>query len=65
MLFFRNDEGSLGGFAGDGGRIVDATFNLAPAAGGVPEAATWAMMLGGFGAVGAAMRRRRPHVTFA
>ena len=27
---------------------------------GVPEPATWAMMIGGFGLVGAAMRRRRP-----
>jgi hypothetical protein len=26
---------------------------------GVPEPATWAMMIGGFGAVGAALRRRR------
>ncbi len=31
----------------------------------VPEAATWAMMLAGFGAVGVAMRRRRTAVSFA
>jgi len=31
---------------------------ISPAA--VPEPATWAMMLLGFGAIGAAMRRRRP-----
>ena len=30
-----------------------------PAAGAVPEPATWAMMLMGFGAIGAAMRRQR------
>lgn len=36
------------------------------AAAGVPEPASWAMMLGGFGAIGAAMRRRRRiDVTFA
>jgi len=33
--------------------------------GAVPEAATWAMMIGGFGLVGGAMRRRRTAVTFA
>ena len=33
------------------------TASSSPAA--VPEAATWAMMISGFGAVGAAMRRRR------
>ena len=31
---------------------------------GVPEAATWAMMLAGFGAIGAATRRRRAAVSF-
>ena len=33
--------------------------------GGVPEPASWAMMLGGFGLVGSAMRRRKTAVTFA
>jgi hypothetical protein len=28
----------------------------------VPEPATWAMMIGGFGMVGAAMRRRKAQV---
>jgi hypothetical protein len=36
-----------------------------PAAAGVPEPASWAMMLGGFGLVGGAMRRRRAQVAFA
>ena len=31
----------------------------------VPEAASWAMMLAGFGLVGAAMRKRRTSLTFA
>ena len=32
---------------------------------GVPEPATWAMMIGGFGAIGASMRRRKVSVRFA
>ena len=32
---------------------------------GAPEPASWAMMLGGFGLVGGALRRRRTAVTFA
>ena len=32
---------------------------------GVPEPATWAMMIGGFGLAGAAMRRRATKVSFA
>lgn len=38
--------------------------NLA-VSGAVPEPATWAMMIVGFGAVGATLRRRRTAVTFA
>jgi hypothetical protein len=38
--------------------------NLATS-GAVPEASTWAMFLGGFGALGSAMRRRRQAVSFA
>ena len=34
-------------------------FSAVAATGGVPEPATWALMLGGFGLVGGAMRRRR------
>jgi len=34
-------------------------------AGAVPEPASWAMMLGGFGLVGGAMRRRKAAVRFA
>lgn len=47
------------------------TFSVAPSANyrvfitPVPEPATWAMMLSGFGLAGAAMRRRRVGVRFA
>ena len=43
----------------DQGRRITA-ISFAPAAAAVPEPATWAMMLIGLGAVGFAMRRRRP-----
>ena len=42
--------------SGDGG--IQLTFE-ASAGGGVPEPATWALMIGGFGMAGAALRRRR------
>ena len=38
---------------------VDFDGTLAPVVGGIPEPATWALMIGGFGAVGVAARRRR------
>jgi len=41
----------------------DLTFSATIAA--VPEPATWAMMIAGFGVVGAAARRRRANVSFA
>ncbi len=37
----------------------DVTVNYAGLGGAVPEPATWAMMVAGFGLAGAAMRRRR------
>lgn len=58
-------------FSGTGGHLISsATFNNVPTTdafesanfsvtAAVPEPATWAMMLIGFGAVGATMRRRR------
>lgn len=53
------------GYDGDGAHfaIDDVTF---ASANGVPEPAAWAMMLAGFGLVGAAMRRReKVAVTYA
>lgn len=43
--------------------IDDVTFSLNPAAAAVPEPATWAFMIVGFGAVGGMMRRRNREVT--
>jgi len=37
-------------------------FFYTPVTGAVPEPATWAMMLLGFGGIGAAMRRRRKEI---
>jgi hypothetical protein len=42
---------------------TSADFNFAVAA--VPEPATWAMMIGGFGFIGGALRARRRSVAFA
>jgi hypothetical protein len=48
-------------FAGVANQIVfdDITFGSDTPGGVIPEPATWAMMIAGFGLVGAAMRRRR------
>ena len=42
--------------------VDDFNFTLAGGGGGVPEPATWAMMLIGFGIVGGAMRGRRARI---
>ncbi|HLZ75934.1 FxDxF family PEP-CTERM protein [Phenylobacterium sp.] len=47
-------KGSGGPAASFGG-----TVNFAPIAGGVPEPASWALMIIGFGSAGALLRRRR------
>ena len=44
--------------SGEGGYAVLDDVSFAAAGGGVPEASTWAMLIAGFGLVGAAMRRR-------
>ena len=53
-------------------RFVDPALNAALVEGGqllllqaVPEPATWAMMIAGFGMAGAAVRRRRVNIRFA
>jgi hypothetical protein len=63
---FANNLAAYNGFvftsnsdSADGYRIQSLTFGV------VPEAATWAMMVVGFGMMGATMRRRRTSLTFA
>jgi hypothetical protein len=54
------------GFANtDFGRFtltIDGPGNIIGSGGGVPEPATWAMLIFGFAAIGAALRRRRSEV---
>ncbi|MFS0737239.1 PEPxxWA-CTERM sorting domain-containing protein [Sphingomonas sp. 1P06PA] len=45
--------------------IDDLSVTLNGVASAVPEPASWALMIGGFGLVGGAMRRRAARVTFA
>lgn len=52
---------------GTGGNADSFTLNIGPVAGAVPEPATWALMILGFGFIGGAMRRRTqqtPRVRF-
>lgn len=50
------------GFKWNTAQILDAYFGV----GGIPEPTTWAMMIGGMGVVGGALRRRRStQVTYA
>ena len=55
---------SYGETAG-GPAVLAFNVNGGPAGGGVPEPATWGMMLAGFGLVGAGMRRRARNVVAA
>ena len=47
------------------GASYGGTLNLASARSAAPEPASWAMMVGGFGMLGAAMRRRKTNIVFA
>lgn len=47
---------------GTGTPVYDAGFVTVPAPGAVPEPATWAMMISGFGGAGMMLRRRRSSV---
>jgi hypothetical protein len=68
LIFFNANSGDAGGaFSrmhdfGDGfeGRGLQTTFLMAGNA--VPEPATWAMLIFGFGLIGSAMRRRKTNV---
>ena len=51
---------TAGGAVGTRANLIDnLAISRIAADGGVPEPATWAMMISGFGVVGALMRRRR------
>ncbi|HEX4179548.1 MAG TPA: PEPxxWA-CTERM sorting domain-containing protein [Caulobacteraceae bacterium] len=52
-------------FAQNGGNPSGLNVEFTSSAGGVPEPATWAMMLVGFGGLGAAIRSRRGRVATA
>jgi hypothetical protein len=63
---FSPSNNQSGGFVGFLGNNVDGwesdanvESTLVATAGGVPEPASWALMIGGFGMAGAALRRRR------
>lgn len=49
----------------DGADNLSITFSAIAADAGVPEPATWGLMILGFGTVGAAMRRRSTKVAYA
>lgn len=53
------------GVGGGGGFVLDNLTLNAPGAGAVPEPTTWALLILGFGAVGAGMRRRSVKTTVA
>lgn len=52
-------------FSGSAVEIDHLQFGIEAVKGGVPEPASWAMMLGGFGLVGGAMRMRRPRAVLS
>lgn len=54
----------FGGTANQTG-FDNITFGSATPGNAIPEPATWAMMIGGFGLVGGAMRRRASRIVFA
>lgn len=66
LLTMQEIFGLTGTHLGDAANATDLSDLFKPGAiGGVPEPASWAMMLGGFGLVGGTMRRRRLAIRFA
>lgn len=67
MNFWSNGDFGGGATYGagftDGADVLDYVGDIAVTA--VPEPATWAMMIGGFGLIGASLRRRSTKVSFA
>lgn len=69
-FFGIDDIGSITGFrldsaANPGGFPSLGAISFADTAGAVPEPATWALLILGFGVVGGAMRRRRTSVSLS
>jgi len=66
LLTMQEIFGLTGTKLGGAANATDLSDLFKPdAIGGVPEPTSWAMMLGGFGVVGGAMRRRRVALRFA
>jgi len=66
LLTMQEIFGVTGTKLGDAANATDLSdLFKAGALGGVPEPTNWALMLGGFGLVGGAMRQRRVALTFA
>jgi hypothetical protein len=63
--FVANGSATTFSFNSLGNANVDAVLDNVSFASGVPEPATWGLMILGFGAVGAAMRRRRTSLAVA
>jgi hypothetical protein len=62
---FGDVDGKLDSSWGEFNGFVPVSIHTAFIAGSmVPEPGTWAMMLGGFGVIGAAMRGRRKAISF-
>jgi len=55
----------VGPFGAEGNLSIDNLQVTTAASAAVPEPATWAMMIGGLGLVGASLRRRAARVAFA
>ncbi len=64
-LTFTTSPGASFGFGENLNIRTGTTFTFSTLAAAVPEPASWAMMLMGFGAMGYAMRRRRYRITAA
>jgi hypothetical protein len=59
--YFQIDENSIFGVNSAYGYLRPESYSVAEVpSGGVPEPATWALMILGFGAAGAGLRRRKP-----
>jgi hypothetical protein len=65
LIYQEENGGGTGLVAFVNGDALGGSWLSTELNGGVPEPASWAMMVGGFGLVGGAMRRRRTSLRFA